>query len=214
MTVITAVLLVRGWTLHSTKQLTQQLWLLSYVEIPVSSNFTSTVQKMSQQVKPGMNTCNISSCYSTRMVMRKKFWMIESRGVTQYLNLGQSSKFKSVVLLNINPFFFCSSSDRPHKFTERPRPGVQTVCSSFSPGNEELYCIIVLFWRGAFNMYTFSKHIFICCRNPCFKCSVLKTAEDLHKTYQNDEVIAWQSNSFIARWRGEPQKPRSAYMSA
>ncbi|XP_026224238.1 bromodomain and WD repeat-containing protein 3 isoform X2 [Anabas testudineus] len=25
-------------------------------------------------------------------------------------------------------------SDRPHKFTERPRPGVQTVCSSFSPG--------------------------------------------------------------------------------
>uniref|UniRef100_A0A667YKL9 Bromodomain and WD repeat domain containing 1 n=1 Tax=Myripristis murdjan TaxID=586833 RepID=A0A667YKL9_9TELE len=24
--------------------------------------------------------------------------------------------------------------DRPHKFTERPRPGVQTVCSSFSPG--------------------------------------------------------------------------------
>uniref|UniRef100_A0A671SK19 Bromodomain and WD repeat-containing protein 3-like n=1 Tax=Sinocyclocheilus anshuiensis TaxID=1608454 RepID=A0A671SK19_9TELE len=27
-----------------------------------------------------------------------------------------------------------SFSDRPHKFTERPRPGVQTVCSSFSPG--------------------------------------------------------------------------------
>uniref|UniRef100_A0A8C9ZY26 Bromodomain and WD repeat domain containing 1 n=1 Tax=Sander lucioperca TaxID=283035 RepID=A0A8C9ZY26_SANLU len=25
-------------------------------------------------------------------------------------------------------------SDRPYKFTERPRPGVQTVCSSFSPG--------------------------------------------------------------------------------
>uniref|UniRef100_A0A671USL8 Bromodomain and WD repeat domain containing 1 n=1 Tax=Sparus aurata TaxID=8175 RepID=A0A671USL8_SPAAU len=25
-------------------------------------------------------------------------------------------------------------SDRPHKFIERPRPGVQTVCSSFSPG--------------------------------------------------------------------------------
>ncbi|XP_061682626.1 bromodomain and WD repeat-containing protein 3 isoform X2 [Syngnathoides biaculeatus] len=25
-------------------------------------------------------------------------------------------------------------SDRPHKFTERPRPGVQTVCSSFSSG--------------------------------------------------------------------------------
>uniref|UniRef100_A0A8C1Q038 Bromodomain and WD repeat domain containing 1 n=1 Tax=Cyprinus carpio TaxID=7962 RepID=A0A8C1Q038_CYPCA len=25
-------------------------------------------------------------------------------------------------------------SDRPHKFTEKPRPGVQTVCSSFSPG--------------------------------------------------------------------------------
>ncbi|XP_046891395.1 bromodomain and WD repeat-containing protein 3 [Hypomesus transpacificus] len=25
-------------------------------------------------------------------------------------------------------------SERPHKFTERPRPGVQTVCSSFSPG--------------------------------------------------------------------------------
>ncbi|XP_021165006.2 bromodomain and WD repeat-containing protein 3 isoform X1 [Fundulus heteroclitus] len=25
-------------------------------------------------------------------------------------------------------------SDRPHKFTERPRPGIQTVCSSFSPG--------------------------------------------------------------------------------
>ncbi|XP_067364956.1 bromodomain and WD repeat-containing protein 3 isoform X2 [Channa argus] len=25
-------------------------------------------------------------------------------------------------------------SDRPQKFTERPRPGVQTVCSSFSPG--------------------------------------------------------------------------------
>ncbi|CAJ1065766.1 bromodomain and WD repeat-containing protein 3 isoform X4 [Xyrichtys novacula] len=25
-------------------------------------------------------------------------------------------------------------SDRPHKYTERPRPGVQTVCSSFSPG--------------------------------------------------------------------------------
>uniref|UniRef100_A0A6Q2ZD26 Bromo domain-containing protein n=1 Tax=Esox lucius TaxID=8010 RepID=A0A6Q2ZD26_ESOLU len=25
-------------------------------------------------------------------------------------------------------------SDRPHKFTERPRPGVQMVCSSFSPG--------------------------------------------------------------------------------
>ncbi|XP_056329070.1 bromodomain and WD repeat-containing protein 3 isoform X2 [Danio aesculapii] len=25
-------------------------------------------------------------------------------------------------------------SDRQHKFTERPRPGVQTVCSSFSPG--------------------------------------------------------------------------------
>ncbi|XP_038141769.1 bromodomain and WD repeat-containing protein 3 isoform X1 [Cyprinodon tularosa] len=25
-------------------------------------------------------------------------------------------------------------SDRPHKFTERPRPGVQTICSSFSPG--------------------------------------------------------------------------------
>ncbi|KAM6946356.1 bromodomain and WD repeat-containing protein 3-like [Aplochiton taeniatus] len=25
-------------------------------------------------------------------------------------------------------------NDRPHKFTERPRPGVQTVCSSFSPG--------------------------------------------------------------------------------
>ncbi|XP_029026546.1 bromodomain and WD repeat-containing protein 3 isoform X2 [Betta splendens] len=25
-------------------------------------------------------------------------------------------------------------TDRPHKFTERPRPGVQTVCSSFSPG--------------------------------------------------------------------------------
>ncbi|XP_077421663.1 bromodomain and WD repeat-containing protein 3 isoform X2 [Vanacampus margaritifer] len=25
-------------------------------------------------------------------------------------------------------------SDRPHKFVERPRPGVQTVCSSFSPG--------------------------------------------------------------------------------
>ncbi|XP_031429776.1 bromodomain and WD repeat-containing protein 1 [Clupea harengus] len=24
--------------------------------------------------------------------------------------------------------------DRPHKFTERPRPGVQVVCSSFSPG--------------------------------------------------------------------------------
>ncbi|XP_056612929.1 bromodomain and WD repeat-containing protein 3 [Triplophysa dalaica] len=27
-----------------------------------------------------------------------------------------------------------SFNDRPHKFTERPRPGVQTVCSSFSPG--------------------------------------------------------------------------------
>ncbi|XP_032401579.1 bromodomain and WD repeat-containing protein 3-like isoform X2 [Xiphophorus hellerii] len=27
-----------------------------------------------------------------------------------------------------------SFSDRPYKFTERPRPGVQTVCSSFSPG--------------------------------------------------------------------------------
>ncbi|XP_052432071.1 bromodomain and WD repeat-containing protein 3 [Carassius gibelio] len=27
-----------------------------------------------------------------------------------------------------------SFSDRPHKFTEKPRPGVQTVCSSFSPG--------------------------------------------------------------------------------
>uniref|UniRef100_A0A673GN11 Bromodomain and WD repeat-containing protein 3-like n=1 Tax=Sinocyclocheilus rhinocerous TaxID=307959 RepID=A0A673GN11_9TELE len=25
-------------------------------------------------------------------------------------------------------------SDRPHKFTEKPRPGVQTICSSFSPG--------------------------------------------------------------------------------
>ncbi|KAM3615994.1 uncharacterized protein V6R79_010680 [Siganus canaliculatus] len=25
-------------------------------------------------------------------------------------------------------------TDRPHKFTERPRPGVQTMCSSFSPG--------------------------------------------------------------------------------
>ncbi|XP_065816441.1 bromodomain and WD repeat-containing protein 3 isoform X3 [Labrus bergylta] len=25
-------------------------------------------------------------------------------------------------------------TDRPHKFIERPRPGVQTVCSSFSPG--------------------------------------------------------------------------------
>ncbi|XP_077397940.1 bromodomain and WD repeat-containing protein 3 isoform X2 [Festucalex cinctus] len=25
-------------------------------------------------------------------------------------------------------------SDHPHKFVERPRPGVQTVCSSFSPG--------------------------------------------------------------------------------
>ncbi|XP_034403808.1 bromodomain and WD repeat-containing protein 3 isoform X2 [Cyclopterus lumpus] len=32
---------------------------------------------------------------------------------------------------DVNNFNF---SDRPHKFTERPRPGVQTVCSSFSPG--------------------------------------------------------------------------------
>uniref|UniRef100_A0A671UTA5 Bromodomain and WD repeat domain containing 1 n=1 Tax=Sparus aurata TaxID=8175 RepID=A0A671UTA5_SPAAU len=28
-------------------------------------------------------------------------------------------------------------SDRPHKFIERPRPGVQTVCSSFSPGSTD-----------------------------------------------------------------------------
>ncbi|KAK7172228.1 hypothetical protein R3I93_004517 [Phoxinus phoxinus] len=32
---------------------------------------------------------------------------------------------------DVNNSFF---SDRPHKFTEKPRPGVQTVCSSFSPG--------------------------------------------------------------------------------
>uniref|UniRef100_A0A8C1AD05 Bromodomain and WD repeat domain containing 1 n=1 Tax=Cyprinus carpio carpio TaxID=630221 RepID=A0A8C1AD05_CYPCA len=31
-------------------------------------------------------------------------------------------------------FLFLLISDRPHKFTEKPRPGVQTVCSSFSPG--------------------------------------------------------------------------------
>uniref|UniRef100_A0A4W6D160 Bromodomain and WD repeat domain containing 1 n=1 Tax=Lates calcarifer TaxID=8187 RepID=A0A4W6D160_LATCA len=36
-------------------------------------------------------------------------------------------------------------SDRPHKFTERPRPGVQTVCSSFSPGNKsfKVDCYVV-----------------------------------------------------------------------
>lgn len=40
-------------------------------------------------------------------------------------------------------FFFLSltlTSDRPHKFTERPRPGVQTVCSSFSPGEMDWMC--------------------------------------------------------------------------
>lgn len=30
--------------------------------------------------------------------------------------------------------FISVCSDQSHKFTERPRPGVQTVCSSFSPG--------------------------------------------------------------------------------
>uniref|UniRef100_A0A673GLP3 Bromodomain and WD repeat-containing protein 3-like n=1 Tax=Sinocyclocheilus rhinocerous TaxID=307959 RepID=A0A673GLP3_9TELE len=31
-------------------------------------------------------------------------------------------------------FLLLLTSDRPHKFTEKPRPGVQTICSSFSPG--------------------------------------------------------------------------------
>uniref|UniRef100_A0A671KWW9 Bromodomain and WD repeat-containing protein 3-like n=1 Tax=Sinocyclocheilus anshuiensis TaxID=1608454 RepID=A0A671KWW9_9TELE len=31
-------------------------------------------------------------------------------------------------------FLLLLISDRPHKFTEKPRPGVQTICSSFSPG--------------------------------------------------------------------------------
>lgn len=44
--------------------------------------------------------------------------------------------FPAVPLCNFLWYFsFFPKSDRPHKFTERPRPGVQTVCSSFSPGN-------------------------------------------------------------------------------
>lgn len=41
--------------------------------------------------------------------------------------------------MEVNSSFFpvMLTSDRPHKFTERPRPGVQTVCSSFSPGEKD-----------------------------------------------------------------------------
>lgn len=56
------------------------------------------------------------------------------------------------------------TSDRPHKFTEKPRPGVQTVCSSFSPGerlrrlsfslSSRVYVYVRLFQCAFVSLYT------------------------------------------------------------
>lgn len=41
-------------------------------------------------------------------------------------------------------FYFLYCSPRPAKFTERPRPGVQMICSSFSAGKIFFLCKVHL----------------------------------------------------------------------
>lgn len=46
------------------------------------------------------------------------------------------------LLKKLLPFLSCPDSERAIKFTERPRPGIQTVCSSFSPGQCLFSCLV------------------------------------------------------------------------
>lgn len=48
-------------------------------------------------------------------------------------------------LVKLFSYLSCPPSDRPIKFTERPRPGIQTVCSSFSPGQCLLSSLVLSF---------------------------------------------------------------------
>lgn len=48
---------------------------------------------------------------------------------------------------------FCSP--RPAKFTERPRPGVQMICSSFSAGNFLLTTAPIIFQKASGRIQSF-----------------------------------------------------------